>query len=215
MMADTVSGFIQAFLTNGKTCKEAIRCIREWGPNFGKPYLLKSDFGPSYRDAFRSECLALGIKVIHSSSYNSQSQGLVERAVQSVKGLLKKSSGKLTQLDINEMVFALNSKETDTGSNLLRFIGRGLRTHIPNSLDRSVDFKELIKERRLAREKRVQKKERTEEKKLGFEEGEKVWIQCPKSKLWNVPAEIIEARTAADGTILSYEVDVCIPGRGS
>ena len=140
VMADTVSGFIKTFRTDGKICKEAIRCIREWGANFGKPYLLKSDFGPAYRDAFRSECLALGIKVIHSSSYNSQSQALVERAVQSIKGLLKKSSGKLTQLEINEMVFALNSKETDTGSNLLRFIGRGFRTHIPNSIDMSVNI---------------------------------------------------------------------------
>ena len=56
------------------------------------------------------------------------------------------------------MVFALNSKETDTGSNLSRFIGRGLRTHIPNSLDRSVNIRKLIKGRRLAREKRVKKR---------------------------------------------------------
>ena len=104
VMADTVSGFIQTYRTSGKTCKEAIRCIREWGSNFGKPYLLKTDFGPSYRDSFRKECWESGIEVIHSSSYNSQSQGLLERALQSVKNLLKKSSGKLTQLEISEMV---------------------------------------------------------------------------------------------------------------
>ena len=165
VVADSASGFIQAYRTSDKTCMEAIHCIREWGSNFGKPYILKTDFGPSYRDSFRRECLDLGIEVIHSSSYNSQSQGLVERAVQSVKNLLKKSSGKLTQLEMSEMVFALNSKESDTGSNLSRFTGRGLRTQIPNSLDRSVNFRELIKERRLARERRVRKKERTEEKK--------------------------------------------------
>ena len=113
------------------------------------------------------------------------------------------------------MVFALNSKESETGSNLSRFIGRGLRTHIPNSLDRSVNFRELIKERRLARERRVRKKERTEEKKLIFEPGEKVWIQCPKTKPWNIRGEIVFPRTAADGTILSYEVDISIPGKGS
>ena len=113
------------------------------------------------------------------------------------------------------MVFALNSKESDTGSNLSRFIGRGLRTHIPNSLDRSVNFRELIKKRRLARERRVRKKERTEEKKLIFEPGEEVWIQCPKTNLWNIKGEIVSPRTAADGTILSYEVEISIPGKGS
>ena len=35
------------------------------------------------------------------------------------------------------------------------------------------------------------------------------------SELWNIPGEIVETRTAADGTILSYEVDICIPGKGS
>ena len=205
VMADSVSGFIQTYRTSGKTCKEAVRCIREWGSNFGKPYILKTDFGPSYRDSFRKECWDLGIEVIHSSSYNSQSQGLVERAVQSVKNLLKKSSGKLTQLELSEMVFALNAKESETGSNLSRFIGRGLRTHIPNSLDRSVNFRELIKERRLAREKRVRKKQRTEQKKLIFVPGEEVWIQCPKTNLWNIKGEIVSPRTAADGTILSWE----------
>ena len=113
------------------------------------------------------------------------------------------------------MVFALNSKESETGSNLSRFIGRGLRTHIPNSLDRSVNFRELIKERRLAREKRVRKKQRTEQKKLIFEPGEEVWIQCPKTNLWNIKGEIVSPRTAADGTILSYEVEISIPGKGS
>ena len=113
------------------------------------------------------------------------------------------------------MVFALNSKESDTGSNLSRFIGRGLRTHIPNSLDRSVNFRELIKERRLARERRVRKKERTEETKLIFEPGEEVWIQCPKTNLWNIKGEIVSPRMAADGTILSYEVEISIPGKGS
>ena len=87
---DTVSGFIQTYRTTGKTCKEAVRCISEWGTNFGKPYLLKTDFGPLYRDSFRKECWDLGIEVTHSSSCNSQSQGLVERAVQSVKKSVKK-----------------------------------------------------------------------------------------------------------------------------
>ena len=72
----------------------------------------------------------------------------------------------------------------------------------------------MIKEKRLAREKSVRQKERPEEKKLVFGAREKVWIQCPKSKLWNIPGEIVETRTAADGTILSYEVDICIPGKG-
>ena len=54
-----------------------------------------------------------------------------------------------------------------------------------------------------------------EGKKLIFEPGEEVWIQCPKTNLWNIKGEIVSPHTAADGTILSYEVEINVPGRGS
>ena len=43
---------------------------------------------------------------------------------------------------------------------MTRFLGRGLRHKIPNSVDRTVDGKELIRIRREAREKRVKKRAR-------------------------------------------------------
>ena len=39
-----------------------------------------------------TECKLLGNKVLHSSCYNSQSQGLIERKVGVLKDLLKKSN---------------------------------------------------------------------------------------------------------------------------
>ena len=53
----------------------------------------------------------------------------------------------------------MNAREEqgNKGSALTRFMGRGLRTKLPNSVDRSVNFKELIKKRKDEREKRVKK----------------------------------------------------------
>ena len=68
---------------------------------------------------------------------------------------------------MDELDFAINSRETDTGSALARFLGKGLRQRLPR-IDRIVDGRELIRQRRQAREKRVQRKERTEEPKLVF-----------------------------------------------
>ena len=57
-------------------------CIyKQWNSIYGKPYFVKCDGGPSYRDNFKQECKAMGIVVKTSSSYNSQSQGLIERQV--------------------------------------------------------------------------------------------------------------------------------------
>ena len=54
-------------------------------------------------------------------------------------------------------------------------------------------------------EKRVQKRGRTG-KKLVFEEGEEVWVQCVKTGKWKDKGIIESVRTADDGTIKSYAV---------
>ena len=53
--------------------------MREWGSIYGRLYRVKTYGGPSYREEFKSEYKKLGMEVIHLSSYNSQSQGLIER----------------------------------------------------------------------------------------------------------------------------------------
>ena len=57
-------------------------------------------------------------------------------------------------------------------------------------------------------ERRVQKRGRTEGKKLVFEEGEEVWVQCVKSGKWKDKGVIESVRTADDGTIKSYALRI-------
>ena len=54
-------------------------------------------------------------------------------------------------------------------------------------------------------ERRVQKRGRTEGKKLVFEEGAEVWVQCVKSGKWKDKGTIESVRTD-EGTIKSYAV---------
>ena len=87
-----------------------------------------------------------------------------------------------------------------------RFMGRATRTMIPNSLRRAIDWRRQIQLRGEQVEKRVKKRDRTEGKKLMFEEGEEVWVQCIKSGKWKDKGVIDSVRTADDGTIKSYAV---------
>ena len=208
LIADEISGFFRVTKCKSKSTKEAIRSIREWASVFSKPYRCKVDNGPSYREEFAQECKSLGIDVIHSSCYNSESQGLIERKVQVLKNLLKKSGSSLSQLQLDELIFEVNAREEqgNKGSALTRFMGRGLRTKLPNSVDRSVNFKDLIKKRKDEREKRVKKGGRTEEKKLIFNIGEVVRLQCPKSKAWDSRGEIKALRYSETGKIVSYDI---------
>ena len=55
-----------------------------------RPFSAKADYGPGFRKTCKEGLRELGIKLIHSSSYNPRSMGLAERSVRSIKNLLKK-----------------------------------------------------------------------------------------------------------------------------
>ena len=60
-----------------------------------------------------------------SSAYNSASNSLAERAVQSLTNVLRKSSDKMNDLQLMEICFAINSHISmeGSGSNNERFFG--------------------------------------------------------------------------------------------
>ena len=73
-----------------------------------------------------------------------------------LRDILKKARTSLSQLQLDEIIFEVNFREEpNIGSAMNRFLGRGLKNEISNSVDRSIDGKELIKIRRETIEKRV------------------------------------------------------------
>ena len=97
------------------------------------PYIVKSDGGPAFRETWDKELTKRGVQVIHSSRYNPQSNGLVERSVRTLKEILNKEGNNLSQLQLSELIFAINSREQpDQGSANTRFLGRGVRGNLPN-----------------------------------------------------------------------------------
>merc|ERR1711923_126933 len=207
MIVDYVSGYLQAYKTCPKSTEEAVKCVRSWGSKCGLPYEIKSDNGPAFSKEWENELNKSGIKVLHSSAYNSQSMGLVECSVRTIKEILKKN-GHLSQLTLDEQVFAINAREDGvTGSNNSRFYGRGVRSGLPNSLDRFIDWKEDIKKRGELKERRFLKKEPTVGK-LTYEIGESVRLQDIKTKRWDRVGVATGIRVADDGRILSYDIEV-------
>ena len=133
--------------------------------------------------------------------------GLVERSVRTLKDILHKN-GNLCQLMLDEQIFAVNAKvDGVTGSNNSRFYGRGVRSGLPNSLDRLVDWKQDIEKRGEIKERQYLKKERTVGK-LTYEMGESVRLQNIKTKKWDIFGVVIGICTSDDGIILSYDIDI-------
>ena len=151
------------------------------------PYIAKSDTGPAFKESWANELKKRGVHVSHSSCYNPQSMGLVERSVRTLKEILNKEGNNLSQLQIAEMVFAINSREQqDQGSAITRFLGRGVRGNLPNSIDRSSNWEENVQTRAEKRQARVNKKGRTVGKKETLEVGEAVKLQNLKIKKWTI-----------------------------
>ena len=87
-------------------------------------------------------------------------------------------------------------------------MGRGTRSGLPNSWNRSVDWRQQIERRGEEREKMVNKKERIVGEKELYKEVERVRLQDIKTKLWNIEGVVIRVRTAKYGTIVSYNINV-------
>ena len=207
IFACSLTGFIQAYETRNKGSLEAVLKLRQWGANWGLPYCVKCDFGPGFRQSFKEDLSKIGVKVDHSSAYNPQSNGMVERAVRSIKELLKKS-GALTQLQVHELVYCINAREqaAGAGSPLARFLGHGVRSGLPNSLDRSYNWEKSLEIRAELHRKRVARPGRVS--KEIYEVGETVLVQDVKTKLWKKTGTVTAVRTAHDGTIVSYDLTI-------
>ena len=119
-----------------------------------------------------------------------------------------KRSGRLSELQLHELLYCINAREQQGGacSPLSRFLGRGVRSSIPNSLDRSVNWQKLMDIREAQHEKRVSKPGRCS--KETYEVGEQVLVQNIKNKKWDQKGVISEVRVAHDGRIVSYGCDV-------
>ena len=117
-----MSEFMQVYKARNESTEQALLKVREWSANFGFPMTLVTDSGPAFRNNFEEECAKIGVCVEHSRAYNPSSQYGVERSVASLKHLLKRSAN-MNQLQLSEMVFALNTRvqPNDTGSPILRF----------------------------------------------------------------------------------------------
>ena len=142
---DRLTGYIQVERVPNQCTSSAILGVKRWASKFGFPYKIISDRCGGIRDDFITHLERLGIIHKPSSAYHP----LTERAVGSLKSVLRKSSDRLDELRLAEIAFAINSHVSQEGSdsNNDRFLGRSVRTRIPNSVNPQLNIEELIQKR--------------------------------------------------------------------
>ena len=126
--------------------------------------------------------------------------------MRSLKDVLKKTPGRINDLQISEIIFAINShvSQDGTGSNNDRFLGRSVRSGLPNSVTPSLNPETLIHKRIMNHEKKIKNKLKTN--KLIYSTGDHVRIQNIRTKDWELLGKAEIQRVADDGSILPYKI---------
>ena len=175
LVVDYYSRWIEVFELKESTSKSIVAKLKNAFARFGVPVKLRSDNGGCFiGDAYKELAADYGFEVATSSPRYPESNGLAERAVQTVKGLWKKSE------DLNKSLMIYRSTPLESGSSPAELmLGRSIRTglpRLPQLAKEGMQFRErdlLLKQR--------QKKNfdrRTRAKALPeLEGGDPVWVK--------------------------------------
>ena len=134
VIVDYYSGFVELDLLIHTTAKQVIKHCKSQFSRHGIPDVLISDNGPQFSShEFQQFIKQYQIDHRTSSPYHPQSNGMAEKAVQTIKRLMKKAAH-----DGNDNYLALleyrNTPWSDTlGSPVQRLMGRRTKTLIPTA----------------------------------------------------------------------------------
>ena len=197
VIVDAHSKWIESFPTKNATSTVVIDCLRSVFARFGVPNTVVTDNGTCFVSSeFEAYLKSNGIKHYTSAPYHPASNGLAERAVQTVKrGLKKVSSGDINARLARVLFTYRITPQSTTGltpSELM--FGRQLRTRL-----------DLVKpnvEQRVE-EKQAKQKERHDEraKPRAFQVDDKVFVKNTLGNRRWIPGTV----TAVTGPV-SYHV---------
>ena len=111
---DAHSKWIEATIMNSTTAAATVKEVCRWFARFGLPETIVSDNGPQFvAEEFFSFLTENGVRHVQTAPYHPSSNGLAERAVQTVKSGVKKMSGDLeTRLQKLLMRYCLTPQAT-------------------------------------------------------------------------------------------------------
>ena len=180
IMVDRYSLFtwVHRYKPPARTDTDAIvKSLMHWFQEHGLPKEIVSDNGPQFRTEFNAFCVRMNIVHTVSSPYNSQSNGLAESAVKSMKSLLKKCES-WTEFE-NRLLAWRDTPSADSKiSPAEKFYGRRIRTMLPRFDTPAEQTNNSLPDGSL-RELQI---------------GEKVRIQNAITKLWDQTGKVLSIR---------------------
>ena len=207
VLVDRLSGWPSVYsLNNNTTSAKIIDQLETFFATFGPPQKFRSDGGPQYT-SHEFKAFMEKWNIIHemSSPHYPQSNGLAESAVKAMKRLVTKctTNGKLDKSLLNQGLLEFRNTPRECGRSPAQMaMGRELRTLVPSVTLPSLPVQNTRVDQSRSKAETCYNKSARDLKPLN--PGTAVFIQDPKTKLWDMEGRIINA-----GNHRQYTVEYC------
>ena len=183
IVIDAHSKWIEAIPTESATSSVVIESSRVLFSQFGLPEVLVTDNGPCFvGEDFEIFLAKNGIKHITSAPYHPATNGLAERAVQTVKRGLKVTQGSMKTRIAKILMAYRSTPQSTTGMSLAQLLmGRSIRTRLdlllPNTSEKveNRQLQQKVQHDKLSPRKTFQKVEKVYARNFGTSSGQK-WL---------------------------------------
>ena len=208
-MVDAHSKWLEAAVVSSTSSQQAIRVLRQVFSCHGLPEVLVSDNGTAFTSTeFQTFVQRNGFRHIRSAPYHPATNGLAERAVQTVKNALRKASGDNdTCLSRFLFQYRLAPHSTTGRSPAELLLGRKPRLHL-DFIFPSVEHHVTKSQERQKENHDVHTRQRS------FQVGEEVYVLNHRGMPKWIPGKVTAVRgpltlivTLDDGTESRYHVD--------
>lgn len=140
ILVDAFSKWAEITLMSNTAASDVVKVLNGIFAKYGPPAMMVSDNGPPIASSeFSSFCNESGIKLIHSPPYHPQSNGLAERWVQTVKGVIKKNflNESYSNEKLDKILFLLRNTPSCDVISAHVFLGFKPRTSLERILPRN------------------------------------------------------------------------------
>ena len=176
--------------------------------------MIRSDGGPQFCGAFSEYCKNFRITHKLSSPYNPCANGLAESGVKIVKNILHKCLGE--GKDMQRMLYEWRNLPKQHGLSPAQLMfGRSQQLLLPQpaGVFSPIDMEEAAAAMDKKFESAAAHYDRDKVSLPDFRPGQRVWMQCKKSRKWDRQGEVIDIRPDGLSYLIDFEGKVIVRGR--
>ena len=226
--ADRYSGYIWVELLHSQNTKAVTDILDRITRIFGIPLMCRTDGGPQFRGPFNQYCLYKGIIHETSSPYNPRSNGHAEAAVKAAKYLLLKTkpanfssalaawrnTERENKPSPNELMFCRKIRDEKAIFKSHLYINRSVNHQLHESEPESEFHASQSHRNTPTRSASIGQNAPTQPIPDCFQQGDKVRVQNPCTKRWEITALVTGfSRTGRTLQLLTDEGDIILRNR--